>query len=80
MILEKFQALNPSKSQGPDGWHPYFFRKLPEELSRPLSILYQKSLKEGVVTADWSRPCITAIYKKGAKYILSNYRPIISFV
>ena len=24
IILEKLQALNRSKSQGADGWHPYF--------------------------------------------------------
>ena len=36
----------------------------------------QKSLKERVVPTDWLRPCINAIHKKGAKFILSNYRPI----
>ena len=46
MILEKLQALNPSKSKGPDGWHPYFLRELSEEISKPLTILFQKSLKE----------------------------------
>ena len=76
MILEKLQALNPSKSQGPDGWHPYFLKELSEELSILLSILFQKSLKERVVPADWLRACITAIHKKGAKDILSNYRPV----
>ena len=73
MILEKLQALNPRKSQGPDGWHPYFLRELSEELSRPVSILFQK---ERVIPADWLRACITAIHKKGARDILSTYRPI----
>ena len=76
MILEKLQALNPSKSKGPDGWHPYFLRELSEEISKPLTILFQKSLNERVVQTDWFRACINVIHKKGAKDILSNYRPI----
>ena len=75
-ILEKLQALNPSKSKGPDGWHPCFLRELSEEISKPLTILFQKSLKERVVPTYWLRACINAIHKKGAKDILSNYRPI----
>ena len=76
MILEKLQAINPSKSKGTDGWHPYFLRELPEEISKSLTILFQKSLKEKVVPTDWLRACINAIHKKRAKNILSNYRPI----
>ena len=76
MILEKLQVLNPSKSKGPDGWHPYFLRELSEELSESLSMLFQQYLKERVVPTDWLRVCITAIHKNGAKGILSNYRPI----
>ena len=76
MILEKLQQLNPNKSPGPDGWHPYFLRELAKELSKPLSILLQKSLKERAVAIDWLRACITAIHKKGAKDTVSNYRPV----
>ena len=65
MILEKLQALNPGKSQGPGGWHLYFLRELSEELSIPLSILFQKSLKESVVPADRLRVlCIILKYTK----------------
>ena len=76
MIQDKLQELNPNKSQEPDGWHPYFLRELSEELSKPLFILFQKSLKESVVPMDWLSACITAIYKKGEKDIPGNYRPI----
>ena len=55
---------------------PYFLRELSEELSKPLFILFQKSLKESVVPMDWLSACITAIYKKGEKDIPGNYRPI----
>ena len=67
MKRDKLQELNPNKSQGPDGWHPYFLRELSEELSKPLFILFQKSSKESVVPMDWLSACITAIYKKRRK-------------
>ena len=74
MILEK--RLNPSKYPGPDGWHPYFLRELATELSYPLSILFRKLLKKRIVPSDWLKAWITAIYKKGAKDVLRNYRPV----
>ena len=76
IILKKLQQLNPSKSPGLDGWHPYLLRELAKELSKPLSILFQKSLIERVVPIDWLKACITAIHKKGAKDTLNNYRPV----
>ena len=76
IIHEKLSQLNPNKSLGPDGWHPYFLQQLANELKRPLYILFGKSLKENAVPIDWLRACITAIHKKGAKDVLSNYRPI----
>ena len=75
-LLEKLQQLNPNKSPGPDGWHPYFLRELANELCKPLSILFRKSLRERVVPNEWLRALITAIHKKGAKDVLNNYRPV----
>ena len=75
-VLDEVKIVVAYKSQGPDGWHPYFLRELSEELSKPLFILFQKSLKESVVPMDWLSACITAIYKKRRKDIPGNYRPI----
>ena len=76
MLLEKLQRLNPSKSPGPDGWHPYFLRELATEVSYPLSILFRKSLKKRIVPSNWLKAWITAIHKKVAKDVLRNYRPV----
>ena len=46
MLLEKLKLLNPSKSPGPDGCHPYFLSELANELCKPLTMLFKKSLKE----------------------------------
>ena len=42
----------------------------------PLSILFKKSLNEGVLPSQWLKACVTAIHKKGDKDLSENYRPI----
>ena len=39
-------------------------------------MLFQKSLQERAAPSDWLESWITAIHKKGAKDVLSNYRPV----
>ena len=65
VVLNKLNNLDPGKLPGPDNWHPYFPKELSEELSHPLSILYNKSIKEGILPSQWLEACITTIYKKG---------------
>ena len=45
-------------------------------IAQPLTILFQKSLDEGVLPADWLKACVTSIHKKGAKNLPDNYRPV----
>ena len=76
MVMEKLNSLNPGKSTGPDGWHPYFLYSLSDILCTPLTILFNKSLREGIVPPQWLEACITAIHKKGLKSVVGNYRPV----
>ena len=50
-------------------------KELADFICIPLSILYNKSLKEGA-HKSWTKAIITAIYKKGLKSDTGNYRPI----
>ena len=52
MVMEKLCSLNPGKSTGPDGWHPYFLYSLSDILCT-LKILFNKSLREGIVPSRW---------------------------
>ena len=47
-----------------------------DEISYPLTVLFKKSLAEGVVPEDWKRANVSPIYKKGNKNIAENYRPV----
>ena len=76
MVINKLKSLDPGKSTGPDGWHPYLLQSLADSLCTPLRILFNKSLCEGIVPSQWLEAYITAIFKKGQKSVISNYRPV----
>ena len=48
MAREKLKSLNPGKSTVPDGMHPFFLLSLADAMT-PLTIIFNKSLQEGVV-------------------------------
>ena len=50
-------------------------KELADAICLPLSILFNKSLKEGA-HKSWIIAVITAIYKKGVRSVPGNYRPI----
>ena len=76
MVLIKLRELNPGKTPGLDGWHPLLLKNLADVLALPLSLLFQKSLDEGLLPEDWLKACVTAIHKKGEKNQPGNYRPV----
>ena len=75
-VLTKLRDLNPAKTPGLDGWHPLFLKNIADLIALPLSLLFQKSLEEGLLPDDWLKACVTAIHKKGEKNMPNNYRPV----
>ena len=68
--------LNPSKASGPDSIKPIVLKNLSNKIALFLSVLYKKSLDSGQVLHDWTKTCVTPIFKKGDKSDPINYRPI----
>lgn len=75
-VLKLLKAIDLSKSAGPDGVPPVVIVKCAKSLSTPLTILYNRSLKEGVIPKIWKTAYITPVHKKGARNAFENYRPI----
>ena len=75
-VRDKLKGLNPNKAQGPDLIPPRVLKELANELSLPLSILFNKTMEKGSIPSDWKRAEVVPIFKKGTKTDPSNYRPV----
>ena len=75
-VKDKLNNLNPNKAQGPDNIPPRVLKELSEELSVPLSLLFNKTLETGILPQDWKSAEVTALFKKGSKADPGNYRPV----
>lgn len=75
-VYKRLQALNPNKSPGPDGFHPRVLKELAAELSEPLALVFEKSLRNGILPSDWKEAQVTPLFKKGERCSPGNYRPI----
>ena len=74
MIEMKLAALKPGKSPGPDKIHPRLLKELLFEVSEPLKVIFETSLRHAKLLSIWKLASITAIYKKGNKKYPGNYR------
>ena len=63
------------KFMGTDGIHLRVPRELAEELSKPLSIIYQQSWLTGEVPDGWRLSSVTPIFKKGGSGKLWTCEP-----
>ncbi|XP_072025359.1 uncharacterized protein [Amphiura filiformis] len=75
-VKEKLKGLDSSKAAGPDQIPPSVLKECAEELCTPLAYIFNKSLAEGIVPADWRIAHIIPLFKKGSRSKTGNYRPI----
>ena len=75
-VFHQLCKLHPHKSCGADQCHPYVLHAILESLVVPLTLLYNKSLKQGILPGTWKEAIVIVIHKKGSKQQACNYRPI----
>ena len=75
-IESGLSKLSGDKSIGPDGLSGEFLYMLKSVLSYPLSLLFRKSLDEGIYPDILKLSTVKPIYKSGDKSNVVNYRPI----
>ena len=68
--------LKSNKTPGPDKISPRILKETLNEISKPLSDLFNLSLKTCKVPQEWKFANVTPIFKKGSKDQPENYRPI----
>ncbi|BHF80349.1 hypothetical protein SprV_0702347400 [Sparganum proliferum] len=76
IVRRELEALNESKSPGPDEFPPKLLKELASELSVPLSMLFQTSFDTGTLPIDWKLVHIIPLYKGGSRASTTSYRPI----
>ena len=74
-IIKKIKEL-PNKAAGIDGIPTIFIKNCVYEISKPLYIIFNRSLNEGCFPRMWSSALIVPIFKSGNKFLVENYRPI----
>ena len=63
-VLKKLEDMVPEKAPGDDSIHPVILRKLAQQLAKPLSMMFTRSLKSGQVPQDWRLANVTPIFNK----------------
>ena len=75
-VEEVLKHLKNSSSPGPDEISQRVLKETAQEVSLPLSILFNNSMMSSIVPTDWRRANVVPIYKSGSKGEPVNYRPI----
>ncbi|CAL4112515.1 unnamed protein product [Meganyctiphanes norvegica] len=58
------------------GLLPVCLKKCSESLTKPLTMIFRKSLQTGDVPMSWREANVTPLFKKGSKTNPLNYRPV----
>ena len=75
-VKKKILKLKHGSAPGPDGITVSLLKSCVTPLSSALSIIFNKSMEEGLVPVDWRTANVTPIHKKGSRANPENYRPV----
>lgn len=75
-VERMLKNLDKDKGAGSDGLPSVFWYHCAETLAVPLTILFNRSLSEGVFPQKWKTAHIVPIHKKGSRSDITNYRGI----
>ena len=75
-VSNKLGQLKENKALGPDRLSPKLLKEIKLEISDPLCLIFNRSLRDSSVPEDWKIANVTPICKKGSKLAAGNYRPV----
>lgn len=75
-VKDILDILNVNKASGPDMISNRMLKYTSTSVSKPLSILYNRSLPEGIFPEPWKHSQVVPIFKKGERTIPANYPPV----
>uniref|UniRef100_A0A803KG92 Reverse transcriptase domain-containing protein n=1 Tax=Xenopus tropicalis TaxID=8364 RepID=A0A803KG92_XENTR len=75
-IQKRLEHVKVNKGPGPDGIHPRVLNELSAVIAKPLHLIFQDSLRSGMVPRDWRIANVVPLFKKGSRSQPENYRPV----
>lgn len=75
-VKDILSTLNVNKASGPDSISHKMLKYVSNAVSKPLTILFNRSLAERHFPEPWKRNNVVSLYKKGEKSDPANYRPV----
>ena len=75
-VNDVLENLDPNKASGPDMISNKMVKKVSKVVAKPLCILFNRSLREGIFPDMWKQGNLVPLFKKGDKSIPANYRPV----
>jgi hypothetical protein len=75
-ILSELKSLDASKGPGTDNLPAIFLKNTASTIYKPLHIIFNRCLGEGVCPKIWKSARVTPVHKGGSKTDVANYRPI----
>ena len=67
MIAKKIKKIKNNKSPGVDGILPQLLKEIVEQISTPLTKVFNLSPEEGIVPLEWKEANFTALFKNGSR-------------
>ena len=68
-VIRQIVKLKPNKSPGPDEVFARVLKECKEELSEPLSTIFNKSLELGIVPESWKVANVIPIFMSGIGWL-----------
>jgi len=75
-IQDVISTLNINKACGYDLISHKMLKNTVQSVAKPLCLLFNRSLNEGLYPDNWKIANVTPLFKKGDKSEVSNYRPV----
>jgi len=76
VVVSLLGKLYTEKAKGSNGISARFLKEVASEIAKPLTTLYNRSLKSGVIPSNWKMCNVTSVYKGGLVNDPVNYQPI----
>lgn len=75
-FITAINLIPPNAASGPDKFPITILKECKKELSKPLCLIWKRSLETGEIPSKYLKQTIVPIFKKGTKGDPANYRPV----